>query len=77
MITLDPVTFTLLILLIVVVTAITLEYVHRNGRREGEKLGAAREAARFWRNFASAQAEADACDEWELSDQKPKEDLPC
>ncbi|HKQ91337.1 MAG TPA: hypothetical protein VJZ77_11660 [Blastocatellia bacterium] len=84
MITLDPVTFTILILLAVVVAAITLDSFqrrsYREGRREGEEVGELRERALWWERTAVAQSRiealADAASaeergaEWELPESK-------
>ena len=84
MITLDFVTFTFLILLTVVVTAIALDSFqrrsYREGRREGEEVGELRERARWWENMARARervealavaASVDNLDaEWELPEQQ-------
>jgi hypothetical protein len=86
MMVLDLIVLTFLFLFTLVVMAIVLVNVYRAGRRDGECLGAAREEAKAWRNFALAQANVaalsepradDAGEKWELPDQKPKEDLPC
>jgi|RhiMetdeSRZDD1v2_1073273.scaffolds.fasta_scaffold3335037_2 hypothetical protein len=84
MITLDFVTFTFLILLTVVVTAIALDSFqrrsYREGRRAGEEVGELRERARWWENMARARervealavaASVDNLDaEWELPEQQ-------
>jgi len=77
MMVLDLVVLTFLFLFALVIVAIVLAHVYRAGRRDGECLGAAREEAKAWRNFALAQANVAALEargaddagsgaEWEL-----------
>jgi hypothetical protein len=86
MMAVDIVILTFLGLFALVIVAIVLVNVYRAGRRDGECLGAAREEAKAWRNFALAQANVallsepradDAGEKWEFPEEKPKEDMPC
>ena len=75
MMILDLTMLTFLFLFALVVVAAVLMSVYRRGFNDGEKCGAARAGADHWRNFARAQANAEALgpprvaehgEEWEL-----------
>jgi hypothetical protein len=60
---LDVVTFTMLLLVVMIVTAIVVMAVqsraYRDGSHDGEEIGAARREARYWQDYAKARMNAE------------------